>query len=240
MQIVTENLCKAYDRPVLQDLDLDIKDFGAVGIIGKSGCGKSTLLRLLSGIESGYSGTIRVNGMLLEPGMMKAYHRCIGMVFQQHSLFPHLTLLRNISLILEKTRGMKRLDAQRKAEELLCMLHLEEEMHKKPDVVSGGQAQRAAIARALCTEPQMIFMDEPTAALDPILTAEVLGAVSELKDSGREFLFVTHEIRFVRQFADYVLFLDQGAIREQGPVGILSNPKTKELSEFLANENYCI
>jgi polar amino acid transport system ATP-binding protein len=238
MQIYVEKLSKAYDRPVLQNLELDIQGYSSIGIIGKSGCGKSTLLRLLSGIETGYSGTISINGMLLEEKVISEYHKSIGMVFQQHSLFPHLSLLKNISLILEKTRGFRGLDAEKKAKELLGMLHLEQVMHKRPDSVSGGQAQRVAIARALSTDPQLIFMDEPTAALDPILTSEVLGAVSELKKSGREFIFVTHEIRFVKQFADYVLFMDYGIIKEHGTVDILTHPKTKELSDFLVNENY--
>jgi polar amino acid transport system ATP-binding protein len=158
------------------------------------------------------------------------------MVFQQHNLLPHLTLQQNISLILEKTRGMRAEEAKAKAAGLLKQLHLDDEVNKKPEFVSGGQAQRASIARALSTDPELVFMDEPTASLDPILTKEVLDTVMDLKVSGTEFVFVTHEVNFVRQFAEYVLFMDEGSIAEQGEVDILDNPKTEKLKYFLRNE----
>ena len=133
---------------------------------------------------------------------------------------------------MKKTRGMKGEAARLKARTLLERLHLEDELNKKPDFVSGGQAQRASIARALSTDPDLVFLDEPTASLDPILTKEVLDTVLDLKNAGTKFVFVTHEIDFVRQFAEYVLFLDKGGIAEQGEVGILDNPETEKLRCF--------
>ena len=238
MDLMIKELRKSYDRPVLKGINLDLNGYKSIGIIGKSGCGKSTLLRLLSGIEAGCSGTISIDGMTLETKNIMEYHKRISMIFQEHNLFPHLSLLRNITLILEKARGMDRTEADRKGRELLILLHLEEEMDKKPHTVSGGQAQRASIARALSTDPELIFMDEPTAALDPILTKEVLDAVLSLRNLGKNFMFVTHEIRFVRYFADYVLFMDEGVIKEQGTVDILTSPQSRELAEFLAHERF--
>lgn len=236
MNISLKGVSKSYDKNVLDHIDLELSAYNTVAIIGKSGCGKSTLLRLMTGIEEADDGELVINGHLIDRKSLKPYHRQIGMVFQQHNLFPHLTLLQNITVILEKTRGMKREDAATKALALLKQLQLEDEVHKKPDYVSGGQAQRASIARALSTDPELVFMDEPTASLDPILTKEVLDTVLDLKDSGTKFVFVTHELNFVRQFADYVLFMDEGGIAEQGEVKILDNPKTEKLKCFLKNE----
>lgn len=173
MDITIKEVSKYYDKQVLKDISLSIKGYQTIGIIGKSGCGKSTLLRLLTGIEDMENGEIQVDDYILDKKHMKAYQDKIAMVFQQHNLFPHLSLLENISLILEKRKGYSQLDANTKAMKILTQLHLEEQVHKKPRYVSGGQGQRASIARALSTDPDIIFMDEPTAALDPILTKEV-------------------------------------------------------------------
>lgn len=237
MNINLQNVTKKYDRPVLNKIDLRLEGYKTVAIIGKSGCGKSTLLRLMTGIEKPDAGSIDVNEYQVnDEKSLKAYHRSIGIVFQQHNLFPHLSLLNNITLILEKTRGMTSVQANETALQLLTQLHIENQRDKKPRNVSGGQAQRASIARALSTNPEIVFMDEPTAALDPILTKEVLGAVLDLKETGTEFIFVTHELDFVRQFAEYVLFIDEGRIAEQGPVEILSSPHSDELQKFLLRE----
>lgn len=236
MDISLNSVSKSYDKQVLDNIDLELNDYNTLAIIGKSGCGKSTLLRLMTGIEEADSGDLVVNGYEVSAEKLKEYQSHIGMVFQQHNLFPHLTLLQNITLILEKTRLMQADEARFTALALLTQLHLEDEVNKKPNFVSGGQAQRASIARALSTDPELVFLDEPTASLDPILTKEVLDTVLDLKDRGTKFIFVTHEINFVRQFAEYVLFMDEGSIAEQGEVGILDNPQTEKLQNFLENE----
>ena len=160
----------------------------------------------------------------------------IGYVFQKHNLFPHLSIKENIVLILNKIKKMPRWEAESMAETMLKKVLLEEEMDKKPSEVSGGQAQRASIARALATDPQIIFLDEPTAALDPILTGEVLRVIQELKGSGKDFIFVTHELKFLKNFADYILFMDKGQIVEQGLAECLENPKTELLKKFVEGE----
>lgn len=233
MDIKLNSISKSYEKSVLKNIDLDISGYNTVAIIGKSGCGKSTLLRLMSGIETAGKGTIDINGIKVNKDNLREYQNKISIVFQQHNLFPHLTLFQNITVILEKLRNIPGDLASKKASDLLAQLHLSDEMHKRPRFVSGGQAQRASIARALSTEPEIVFMDEPTAALDPILTKEVLGAVLELKDLGTKFIFVTHEISFVRKFADYVVFMDEGVVIEQGEASILNNPKSEKLKEFL-------
>ncbi|MDC7227607.1 MAG: ATP-binding cassette domain-containing protein [Spirochaetales bacterium] len=233
MNIELRDIHKAYDKTVLNNISLKLDGFNTVAIIGKSGCGKSTLLRLMTGIEEPDHGSITINGYNVETGSRREYHNNIGIVFQQHNLFPHLSLLRNISLILEKTRGLSSSDAEQRAIAQLTQLQLEDQIYKKPAFVSGGQAQRASIARALSTDPEIVFMDEPTAALDPILTNEVLEAVLNLKSSGTKFIFVTHELDFVRKFAEYIIFLDDGVIKEHGPVETLKNPATEKLEQFL-------
>lgn len=236
MKIQLRGIRKSYNKEVLKGIDLDLSGYESIAIIGLSGCGKSTLLRLLAGMESPDQGAIQINGMTVNEASRKAYQRQIGMVFQQHNLFSHLSLLQNITLILEKIRGYSKGQAEKIGKDLLSQLHLKDEMHKRPSTVSGGQAQRAAIARALSTDPDLIFMDEPTAALDPILTREVLEAVRALKNSGKAFVFVTHELPFVRDFADYVLFMEDGSIVERGESSILNAPKTEALSAFLQAE----
>lgn len=238
MQLKLKNIKKSYEQLILKDISLELSGYKSIGIIGKSGCGKSTLLRLLAGIEFADAGEIIINNTSVDKSNLKEYQNKIGMVFQQHNLFPHLSLLKNISLILEKTKGYEKEEAEEIGKNLLKQLHLENEMHKKPSKVSGGQAQRAAIARALSTDPKLIFMDEPTAALDPILTKEVLEAVTELRASGKHFIFVTHEISFVKKFADYVLFMNDGKIHEKGEINILTDPNTEELKKFLEHEQF--
>lgn len=236
MEIKLEHVSKYYDRKILDALSLELKDIHALGIIGESGCGKSTLLRLLAGMEKPEKGNIWVNGTLLRGKAVKEYQNKIGYVFQKHNLFPHLSVKDNIVLILNKIKKMPRPDAEKLAETILKKVRLEAEMDKKPDAVSGGQAQRASIARALATDPQLIFLDEPTAALDPILTGEVLRVIQELKGSGKEFIFVTHELKFLKNFADYILFMDKGKIVEKGPVECLDAPQTDLLKKFVEGE----
>ncbi len=233
MNLELKNITKSYDgQTVLQDINISLADVRAVGVIGESGCGKSTLLRLLAGIELPDCGEIEINKM--SPIHDKiAFQKKIGVVFQKHNLFPHLTLQKNISLILQKTKKLDKRTANAKAMSLLEKLFIETEADKKPSQVSGGQAQRCAIARAIATEPELILLDEPTAALDPVLTSEVLKSITTLKQEGTHFIFVTHEISFLKEFADYIIFFEKGKICEHGDISCLQNPKTNELKHFL-------
>ncbi|MFI3208786.1 MAG: ATP-binding cassette domain-containing protein [Eubacteriales bacterium] len=233
MRLEVKNLYKTYgEDSILQDINLNIEGASTIGIIGESGCGKSTLLRLLSGIEDADRGEIDING-LSPMNDKKEFQSKIGVVFQKHNLFPHLTIKKNITLILNKIKKLDKEVASEKADELLKQLYIYPEANKLPHEVSGGQAQRASIARALATDPQLIFLDEPTAALDPLLTEEVLKAVKGLKKDGRDFIFVTHEIGFLKEFADYVIFLKNGNVCECGGRECLETPKTPELATFL-------
>jgi len=231
MNIQINQVTHQYDVEVLKALTFTLEDYHSVAIIGASGSGKSTLLRLLSGLEKPSQGTITINGEAVES---EAYRKHIGFVFQNHNLFPHLTLERNISLILEKTRGYQKQRAKEIAQDYLTRVRLQDQMYKLPKNVSGGQAQRASIARAFSLDPELVFLDEPTASLDPVLAYEVLQAVKELKGSGKNFIFVTHVLSFVRDFADYVVFMDQGSIVEHGPVTMLDNPATNALKNYMS------
>ncbi len=238
MKLKISGVVKDYDKRVLDGVSIEIERRSAVAVIGPSGCGKSTLLRLIAGIEFPQQGQIEINGTKITPASIQQYQKTIGVVFQDHNLFPHLSLEKNITIILEKIHGMKKEDAEKRADELLNLLHLSGHEHKLPAKVSGGQAQRASIARALSTNPDLLLLDEPTASLDPVLTHEVLTAIQELKTLGKDFIFVTHEIAFVKSFADYVIFIDEGNIIEHGGANILNNPATKKLQAFLKNVTY--
>ena len=231
MKINIQNLTHQYDVEVLKSLTFQLEGYRSIAIIGASGSGKSTLLRLLSGLEKPSQGTIFINDTNVQE---ESYRKLIGFVFQNHNLFPHLTLERNISLILEKTRGYQSSKAVEIARDFLTRVRLSDQMYKLPKNVSGGQAQRASIARAFSLDPDIVFLDEPTASLDPVLTHEVLQAVKEFKASGKSFIFVTHILSFVRDFADYVIFMDQGQIIEHGPVTSLEKPETDALKNYMS------
>ncbi|MDT8336971.1 MAG: ATP-binding cassette domain-containing protein [Candidatus Izemoplasmatales bacterium] len=230
MKIELRNLSHSYDVEVIHDLNFILENYKSIAIIGVSGSGKSTLIRLMSGLEKPSIGKIFINDTSVDD---IEYKQHVGFVFQNHNLFPHLSLKRNITLILEKTRGKTKEEAESIALKYLHLLHLETQVNKLPKNVSGGQAQRASIARALSIDPKIIYLDEPTASLDPILTHEVLTAVEELKCLGKEFVFVTHVLSFVKDFADYVIFMHDGLIHEHGTPEILDEPKTIQLSEFM-------
>lgn len=236
MKLQLEKLIKNYDKTILNDLNLTIDNVQAVGIIGASGCGKSTLLRLLAGMEFPETGKIRINEVPINLKTVKSYQENIGYVFQKHNLFPHLTIRENLLLILEKVKKMDKNQSEKRIDGLLTQFQLNDQADQKPNVVSGGQAQRASIARALSNNPSLILLDEPTAALDPILTGEVLSSIHNLKNLGKDFIFVTHEISFLRNFADYVIFMDEGQIIEHGDITHIDNPLTEKLKQFLAFE----
>ncbi len=239
MNLKIENLLKQFAKlDVIKDINIDIQNVKSIGIIGPSGGGKSTLLRLISGLESITEGNITINKHLLTNEDKKQsleFHKNIGVVSQQYNLFPHLAALRNITIVLEKVHGKSLEEANVKALHLFEKFGLIEHKDKKPYQLSGGQKQRIAIIRALAIDAELIMLDEPTAALDPILTLEVLEMIMTLKKEEKEFIIVTHEMGFARNVADYILYMDDGKILEHGCANeIFENPKTDELKSFLS------
>ena len=236
MELKINNINKSYDdTPILKDITTSIKDKSGIAIIGPSGAGKSTLLRLLSKIEEPDSGNITVNNHDLLETDSSDYYKQIGFVFQHHSLFPHLTVLRNITLVLEKVHQIEIKKAETIALDLLERFELSDHINKTASQLSGGQSQRVSIVRSLAINPEVMFLDEPTSALDPVLTQEVLKTILQLREEHMNFIIVTHEILFAKKAADYIIFMEDGKIIEEGDVSILDNPKTVELKKYLSN-----
>jgi general L-amino acid transport system ATP-binding protein len=203
---------------VLRDVSVDVAPQEVVVVIGPSGSGKSTFIRCINRLEEHQEGTIIVDGIELGNDIrnIAAIRREIGMVFQQFNLFPHKTVLENITLAPMKVRHWSREKAEAKGKELLERVGIPEQSSKYPGQLSGGQQQRVAIARALAMEPKVMLFDEPTSALDPEMIKEVLDVMKELARSGMTMVVVTHEMGFAREVADRVLFFDMGRIVEQG------------------------
>ncbi len=217
--IVCQNVNKWFgDFHVLRDISVEVMPQEVVVIIGPSGSGKSTFIRCINRLEEHQSGQIIVDGIELSHDIrnIAAIRREIGMVFQQFNLFPHLTVLQNISLAPLRVRRWPRARAEAKAMELLNRVGIPEQANKYPGQLSGGQQQRVAIARALAMEPKIMLFDEPTSALDPEMIKEVLDVMKKLALSGMTMLVVTHEMGFAREVADRILFFDQGRIVEAG------------------------
>lgn len=236
MELKLHNISKNYDdKEIIKNINCEIEDRSAIAIIGPSGAGKSTLLRLLSLIEKPDTGTVMLNQYDLDQINPEDYYKKIGFVFQAHTLFPHLSVLRNITLILEKVYGKTTEESKKIALDLLNRFELGEHSHKLPSQLSGGQSQRVSIVRSLALSPEVLFLDEPTSALDPVLTQEVLNTILKLREENMSFIIVTHEILFAKKAADYLIFMKDGVIVEMGDVGILDNPKTEELKEYLSN-----
>ncbi len=207
------------DNLVLDDIDLAIAPGEAVVVAGPSGSGKSTMLRCINGLEEIDSGSVRFDGRPVDPrsksiGPMRAE---IGMVFQQFNLFPHKTVLENITLAPVKVKGIEPAAAQARARELLETVGIPEKAGASPADLSGGQQQRVAIARALAMDPKLMLFDEPTSALDPEMIREVLDVMRELARGGMTMVVVTHEMGFAREVCDRIVFIDDGRIVEQGP-----------------------
>jgi len=224
------------DKVVLSDIDLDVGLHEAICLIGSSGSGKSTLLKcvnLLLGIDG---GEIVLDGRVITTSDVSAdaVRQGMGIVFQAFNLFPHMTVIDNVTLSPRKVHGIGKDAAEAKAMELLSRFGLEEKAGEYPDRLSGGQQQRVAVVRALATEPQLMLFDEVTSALDPELVAEVLDVIRELKSEGKTMLIATHEMGFARDVADRVCFLDAGEILEQGPPGeIFTAPREPRTQQFL-------
>lgn len=236
MELKLHNVNKTYDgKSILRDINLDLKDEASIAIIGPSGAGKSTLLRLLSLIEKPDSGEIHVNKHDLNHISPGEYYKKIGFVFQSHTLFPHLTVLQNITLILEQVHKKTKEVSNQIACELLERFDLGEHVHKRASQLSGGQSQRVSIVRSIAINPEVLFFDEPTSALDPVLTQEVLSTILKLREVEMKFVIVTHEILFAKKAADYIIFMQDGKIIEMGHVDILDHPQSDELKTFLSN-----
>lgn len=236
--IHVENLQKAFgELRVLDGIDLDICQGDVVVIVGPSGSGKSTFLRCLNRLEETNGGSIYFKGVnITAPGVNINKHRQkMGMVFQQFNLFPHLTIMRNLTIGPMKLLGKSKAEAEQKAQELLDRVGLGERAYSYPNQLSGGQKQRVAIVRALCMEPEVMLFDEPTSALDPEMVGEVLEVMQELAKEGMTMVCVTHEMGFAREVASRVLFIDEGKIMEQGtPDEVFNHPKHPRLQEFLS------
>ncbi len=231
---------------VIRDVDLEVRPGEAVVIIGPSGSGKSTLLRCLIGLEVPDSGEVSVDGRpfirrvggdrgpLRRTRQFREIQRLMGMVFQQFSLFPHLTVLQNVALAPIRVLGLQEDKAHARARALLSKVGLEDKVLAYPEKLSGGQKQRASIARALALEPRIMLFDEVTSALDPELIQEVLSVMKQLAADGMTMLVVTHEMGFANKVADKVIFMDDGMILEEGtPSQIFSSPKEPRTKTFI-------
>ena len=236
--IHVENLQKAFGQlRVLDCIDLDIHHGDVVVIVGPSGSGKSTFLRCLNRLEETTGGSIFFKGVDITANdiNINKHRQKMGMVFQQFNLFPHLTIMRNLTIGPMKLLGKTKADAEKKAQELLDRVGLGDRAYSYPNQLSGGQKQRVAIVRALCMEPEVMLFDEPTSALDPEMVGEVLEVMQELAKEGMTMVCVTHEMGFAREVATRVLFIDEGKIMEQGtPDEVFNHPKHPRLQEFLS------
>ncbi len=232
-----KDLVKEFDgETILNGIDLQIEKGEVVVVLGPSGCGKSTLLRCMNGLEEVRSGQILLDGEPVEKGARNIYkiRQRIGMVFQSYDLFPHKTILDNITLAPIKVQKRNKADAEREAKELLERVNLAEKADAYPRQLSGGQKQRVAIVRALCMHPEIMLFDEVTAALDPEMVREVLDVILELANQGLTMVIVTHEMSFARAVADRVIFIDDGKIvEENSPEQFFTSPKTDRAKAFL-------
>ena len=221
----------------LQGVDADIKKGEVVVVIGPSGSGKSTFLRCLNLLEMPTGGTVTFDNVnITDPSVNINIHRQrMGMVFQHFNLFPHMTILRNMTVAPMKLLHKSKEEAEKKAMQLLERVGLADRANAYPSQLSGGQKQRIAIVRALCMEPEVMLFDEPTSALDPEMVGEVLDVMKQLAKDGMTMVVVTHEMGFAREVGDRVLFMDEGVIAEDGtPEEVFGNPKCERLQSFLA------
>ncbi len=233
--IKIENLVKRFGKlEVLKGINLEVKKNEAIVVIGPSGGGKSTLLRCINRLEEYQDGHIYLEGIDVEKLDVNTLRARIGMVFQLFNLFPHMTVLKNLTLAPVKVKKMPENEAIEKAKGLLAQVGLLDKMDAYPEQLSGGQKQRVAIARALMMDPEVMLFDEPTSALDPELVGEVLDVMKKLAESGMTMIVVTHEMGFARDVADRIVFICNGIVEEEGkPEEVLKNPQKPRTKEFL-------
>ncbi|MBR1441462.1 MAG: amino acid ABC transporter ATP-binding protein [Lachnospiraceae bacterium] len=237
-----KNISKRYDDiTVFENLNLQVKKGEVLVIVGPSGCGKSTLLRCLNALEPIQEGEIILDGEAIRPGSREVnkLREKVGMVFQSYDLFPHMTVLQNVMLAPIKVKKRDKKEVREEALALLDRVGLLSKKDQFPRQLSGGQKQRVAIVRALMMHPEVLLLDEITAALDPEMVQEVLEVVLSLAKEGRTMLIVTHEMQFARAVADRMIFIDGGHIVEEGtPEEFFEHPKTERLSSFLAKMRF--
>jgi polar amino acid transport system ATP-binding protein len=237
--VKVENVSKAFgENQVLTNVSLDVAPHDVVCLIGASGSGKSTLLRCINVLENIDAGTITVDGQDLTNGKLDVnrLRQQIGIVFQAYNLFPHMTVLQNVTLSPRKTRGLSKKQAEDRAYELLDRIGLRDKAEEFPDRLSGGQQQRVAIVRALAMDPKLMLLDEITSALDPQLVSEVLQLVRELSEVGMTMIIATHEMSFAREVASKICFLDGGVILEEGPPSqLFGDPQEERTRAFLSS-----
>jgi polar amino acid transport system ATP-binding protein len=238
LKLEIQSLSKSFgDQAVLREIRISLEKVHTLALIGPSGGGKSTLLRVVAGLERPDCGKVILDGeeIIFRERELHEHRKTVGTVFQSFNLFPHLSALSNITLPLEKVHGHSRVEARRIAEEILVRFQLIEHASKQPAQLSGGQRQRIAIARAISIRPKLLLFDEPTSALDPEMTAEVLEVIEELREEGRDFLLVTHQMGFAKRVADQVALLSDGKIVEYGPpTQILDDPQSESGRQFLS------
>lgn len=236
--IEVKNLCKSFgDLQVLKGISETINDREVVCVIGPSGSGKSTFLRCLNLLEEPSGGEVFLDGKKINDSDVDIdeIREKLGMVFQGFNLFPHMTVLDNLTLAPIKVKGMEKAAAEEKARKLLETVGLADKAEKYPASLSGGQKQRVAIARALAMDPEIMLFDEPTSALDPEMVGEVLNVMKNLAENGMTMVIVTHEMGFAREVADRVFFIDEGNILEQGtPAELFGNPQHDRTKNFLS------
>ena len=236
--IRVENLQKSFgELKVLDGIDIDIYRGDVVVVVGPSGSGKSTFLRCLNRLEESTGGSIIFNGEDITGANVNInkHRQKMGMVFQQFNLFPHLTIMRNLTIGPMKLLGKTKEEAEQRAQELLDRVGLGSRANSYPNQLSGGQKQRVAIVRALCMDPEVMLFDEPTSALDPEMVGEVLEVMKELARDGMTMIVVTHEMGFAREVGNRIIFIDGGKIVEDGsPNEIFGNAQNPRLREFLS------
>ena len=237
--VKVENVSKSFgENQVLTNVSLDIAAHDVVCLIGASGSGKSTLLRCINLLEKVDAGSITFDGQNITSGKLNVneLRQHIGIVFQAFNLFPHMTVLQNVTLSPRKTRGLSKKQADERAYELLDRIGLREKAEEFPDRLSGGQQQRVAIVRALAMDPKLMLLDEITSALDPQLVSEVLSLVRDLSEIGMTMIIATHEMSFAREVSTKICFLDAGVILEEGPPSqLFGDPKEERTRAFLSS-----
>ena len=231
-------LCKWFGSfSALYDINLNVASGERVVVCGPSGSGKSTMIRCINQLEEHQAGTIHVDGREVKPGMknIEEVRRDVGMVFQSFNLFPHLTVVENLTIGPVRNKLVSKADAEERAMQYLERVHIAEQANKYPPQLSGGQQQRVAIARSLCLEPKIMLFDEPTSALDPEMIAGVLDVMIELAEGGMTMICVTHEMGFARRVADRIVFMDFGEIVEVAePETFFNSPQTDRAKLFLS------